>query len=112
MPHLASVYVICAGDSAVKIGVSRDPGNRAKQLQVAQDKVVRVFWATRLETDEAFRLEKEVHDALKRTQGRACGEWYYIAPETAVSVIQERIKTVGFWVKPDPWFGVFREEVL
>jgi hypothetical protein len=109
VPHIAAVYVICAGD-AVKVGVSIDPGKRARGLQTGQDRIVRIFWATMLEYEEAYRLEAEVHQRLKRdTGGHASGEWYYLAPETAVSTIQSQIKTGQFWAEPDPVYGLFRE---
>jgi hypothetical protein len=109
VPHIASVYVICAGDSAVKVGVSINPGARARNLQTGQDRIVRVFWAVMLEYSDAYRLEKEVHDKLRRTVGGASGEWFYIAPETAVAAIQAQLKSGDFWAEPDPVYGLFRE---
>lgn len=114
VPHLASVYVMCAGeDSAVKVGFSVNPGQRARQLQTGQDRPVRVFWATELEYGEAQELEAQVHAELKRRGvGVAEGEWYYLAPQTVVGVIKGEIKKRGYWAIPDRLYGLDREDAL
>lgn len=109
--HIASVYVMVAGDdAAVKIGVSTNPGNRLRSLQTGQDRIIRIFWATELEFGDAHELERAVHARLKSALGvHASGEWYYIAPETAVGVIQREIEAGKHWAIPDRCYGMFRE---
>ncbi len=107
--HVASIYVMTAGDTAVKIGVSIDPGRRVKSLQNGQDKIVRIYWAADFEFSEAYEIERAVHKRLKTTPGHASGEWYYIDPETAVGVIRSECRRANYHVEPNKSYGLFRE---
>jgi hypothetical protein len=109
--HTAAVYVICADDTAVKIGLSTYPEGRVKQIQTGQDKTVRVYWAVLLLKSEAREIEKRVHRLLANTAGKASGEWYYIHPNSAVSVIQSVIKESGFDSQLDIRYGMRRGDL-
>jgi AraC-like DNA-binding protein len=110
-PHTAAVYVICADDTAVKIGVSTHPERRVKAIQTGQDKTVRIFWAVILLRSEAYKIERTVHRRLADTAGKARGEWYYIDPRSAVGVIQSVIEKSGFDSELDIRHGMFRGDL-
>jgi Meiotically up-regulated gene 113 len=104
----AAVYVLAISGASVKVGVSSHPAQRVKQIQVDVDRPVRVFWAVRLKRADAFRLEKQVHKRLKEVGRHAMGEWFYVAPETAVAVIQAEIKRMRLRTVPDLVYGFSR----
>jgi hypothetical protein len=111
-PHLSSVYVFEAGD-AVKVGVSMNPQQRLRQLQNGQDRPICAYWAMQFCGCDAREVERLVHKRLKESDtARAKGEWYYLAPQTAVSVIQRIVEEGKYWGEPDPAYGLFRDDSL
>jgi hypothetical protein len=87
-----AVYVMCIGDRPTKIGISNNPGHRAKNIQVGQDRTVRVFWAVRLARKDALAVERAVHATLKTTPMHLRGEWFMIGGSEAVAVIKDHIR--------------------
>ena len=78
-----AVYVIEAGERAVKIGISNEPAMRRNQLQNGSDIPLRLTWWAWMPEAQAARAEAEIHKRLKRTVNSANGEWYYMAADTA-----------------------------
>jgi len=67
------VYVIRnTGTGSVKIGVSRDPAERLKQLQTGSDAQLELVAVKR--TANAFAEEAALH--RKHGERRLCGEWF------------------------------------
>src|SRR4051812_38505435 len=62
----ASVYVMEAGERAVKIGVSKSVGKRVATIQVGQQENATVYWAVTLDRKQAFAIEKMAHQDLER----------------------------------------------
>lgn len=92
----ASVYVMEAGDRAVKIGVSRKVGQRVTAIQVGQQEKTVVFWAVTLAREEAFAIEKMAHRVLEAKGLRAKGEWFWVSAHDAVDCILGCIKRAGY----------------
>ena len=100
-----AVYVIEAFPS-LKIGISRDPAKRARQLQVGQDREVCVFWAIRLAASDAQKVETEVHRRLGSRNIHMRGEWYAFSPMEARAEIERVIGDLGFRSQLDLEFGI------
>jgi predicted GIY-YIG superfamily endonuclease len=101
----AAVYVITAEDTAVKVGVSVNPGQRLAQLQTGQHLDLRIYWAMRLPRSAAGKLERAVHRFLRKTTKFGRGELYYVTPDYAVGVIEDEAKRMRFVGKPDFDYG-------
>lgn len=98
------VYSFLADDGTVKVGVSEDVERRKKEVQGIFGKtVVRVFKTEPMNSELAFRIEKNVHEILEEFSiGR---EWFNCSFEDSVKYItmfdslkdfrQETEKTMG-----------------
>lgn len=100
-----AIYVISKNDVEVKIGVSRNVGNRSRGLQSSNSSELNVYWAIRLERADAYKLEKHVHDKLRGTLNHLRGEWYAMGPETAAQIVKNAIKKLQLKTIVDIRFG-------
>lgn len=78
-----AIYVIEAGQRAVKIGISNNPAHRRNELQVGSDLPLRLTWWVWMPEAQAVQAEAQIHKRLGRTVNSANGEWYYMAADTA-----------------------------
>jgi hypothetical protein len=88
------LYVVEAGP-AIKIGVSTAPPRRTRDIQVSQHNPARLmetFWMGRA---DGFKAEKALHDALRRAGFHAHGEWFYLAPDTAIEFVKKELSSLG-----------------
>jgi hypothetical protein len=83
----ARIYVMDAGDGTVKVGHSRDPDGRAKQIGG-----VTVIHSTPL-VEQAELIERTAHRLLKLSGKHIRGEWFRASLSEAISAIEraERI---------------------
>ena len=82
------VYVIRnTGTGSVKIGVSRDPAERLKQLQTGSDAQLELVAVKR--TANAFAEEAALH--RKHGERRLCGEWFSSETFSSAGFPQEAI---------------------
>lgn len=88
----AYVYVICANDRTVKIGIARDVGKRLKALQTANSERLLLHSFTECSEQEAISTEREAHYILK--EKRMVGEWFCITPEEAQITINKALDSV------------------
>jgi hypothetical protein len=91
----AAVYImeVCG---RVKIGLSRDPGKRLRQIQNAQpDPVHLVPDAMWMSLADAVRVERAIHKALAGSRFHSMGEWYFMDRETAAGVVARTIERCG-----------------
>jgi hypothetical protein len=82
-----AIYLIEAGQRAVKIGISGNPAHRRNELQVGNDTPLRLTWWAWMREPDAARAEAVIHERLGRTVNSANGEWYYMAADTALAFI-------------------------
>jgi hypothetical protein len=75
-PKPGYVYLMLGADGLYKIGVSRDPYRRLKQLSTGAAIPPRLIHV--IETDDMYRLESLWHKAYKHLRYRA--EWYNLTP--------------------------------
>lgn len=78
------IYVVKREDGLVKIGVSRDPENRIRTLEM-QGGFTSVAQYSSLPYLNAFQIESAIHDQLK--EFRAKGEWFAISYEVAIECV-------------------------
>jgi hypothetical protein len=87
------VYVIRnTGTGSVKIGVSRDPAERLKQLQTGSDAQLELVAVKR--TANAFAEEAALH--RKHGERRLCGEWFSAETFSAETFSAETISAETF----------------
>ncbi len=107
-PHAidtASIYILSADEYSVKIGVSMNPRQRAKDIQVSQDRNICVYWATIMLKPYAYLVETALHKRLRGSVGHLRGEWYLYSPAQAVALVKSEIKAQGFNSIPCPEYG-------
>ncbi len=67
------LYVISDG-TAIKIGISKHPDKRVKQLQTGHPN--RLSIAFKLETQKAREIESHLHKILWEKRSRSAKEWF------------------------------------
>lgn len=105
------VYVMESGIGACKVGRSRNPGERSKDISIGSPTGARLYYAICLRFQDACKLEKLVHGELKQMGRGASGEWFYISAEAVSGLIEATADRVGLpWV-PDPVYGFGRSRI-
>lgn len=74
------LYIISNGDGAVKVGVSKNPKKRVKQLQTGNENKLELIFFEEFECPRSkiFQIEKMVHRDLHMRCERKVGEWFYL----------------------------------
>jgi predicted GIY-YIG superfamily endonuclease len=86
----AYVYVIAAGDEAVKIGVAKNVRLRLKGLQTGHSKKLTIAYEFPFAgRDQAYAIECRAHKLLKARLME--GEWFSVSPEEAKAVVEKAI---------------------
>lgn len=90
------VYVMEA-PPLVKVGITKEPRGRVKQLQTGNGQIVRMYWYRWMDGADARKLELEFHREHKGGVGHAHGEWYYLSPAGAVDRVTQKIRQLGLF---------------
>lgn len=90
------VYVITSGDGMVKVGVSKNPSQRLKQIQTSNIGADIKF--TSIEVGNSYEVEKRVHKEL--SSHFVSGEWFSCGEDKAVSSVIKNIEEHGVNPKP------------
>jgi len=88
IPRMHKIYIILAGDEAMKIGLALDPEKRLEQLQIGNHRDLRLvaaFYAGSLMQSQ--KKEKDIHNILHKYHIR--GEWFKPNLAKAVKVLIE-----------------------
>lgn len=93
-PHV--IYVMEASP-VIKVGFSRSPKVRVKNIQTSNGQLVRMYWYRWLDGPNAKKLEKAFHDLHRGRPGHSHGEWYYYSAADAVVKIEQLIRQSGFY---------------
>ena len=73
-----ALYVMKAGD-ATKVGISKSPEKRRKQLQTGNSNPVKIEKIVWFENEpQARKIEKRIHRYLKKEDKHCKGEWFDI----------------------------------
>lgn len=92
-PPKAYVYVIAAGEEAVKVGRARDPKQRLRELQTSHYQRLSIVHVRGFSEVEAAALERRAHQVL--AEYRMTGEWFKVKPQTALEAIEAAIETIS-----------------
>lgn len=71
-----------------KIGISKNPDSRVKELQVASPYKLRVSLIVSINIGTAKRLEQELHDYFKKF--RVSGEWFKDTSDEKIIIAIEK----------------------
>lgn len=93
-PKKLAIYVVRCG-SAVKIGFSRNPGQRLSDLQTSQPDRIELRWWAWLPPKLAPKIERAVHKELKAAGMHLSGEWFFVKTPTAIAVVLRVAKEFG-----------------
>lgn len=74
------IYIISNDLGYIKVGVSKNPNRRVKQLQTGNEhKLTLLFMEEfRCERKHLLCIEKEIHKNLKQMATKCVGEWFYL----------------------------------
>jgi hypothetical protein len=89
---MKSVYVMQA-NGLIKIGTSKNPELRRKQIQAASGLEVELIDSFEGRDELANEVERRAHDILR--ESRRCGEWFMITPDLAIEAITAAVKSCG-----------------
>lgn len=96
--EIAYIYMITDEDGCVKIGISRDPNKRLKQLQTGHASKLSLYHTEEFNCtrNHLLKIEKLLHREISNSHKKANGEWFKISgPElesTKLIVIFFRIR--------------------
>lgn len=97
-----AIYVTEAG-SLKKIGITKNPKQRSKEIQTANGYVVRMIWYRWMDGPDARKLEKAIHDKYAGSKYHAHGEWYYMNAETAIGIVSRMTEEMGLFAVHEKW---------
>lgn len=74
------LYIISNRDGAVKVGVSKNPKRRIRQLQTGNENKLELLFFEEFECprEKVFQIEKMVHRDLRMRCQKKVGEWFYL----------------------------------
>jgi len=87
------IYIIESKENIVKIGISKDPGRRLKQLQTGSSDKLKLIYKIEVDDKRAKYLEKKIHHI--NNFDRINGEWFNIPPQIAINEIKYAIIRYG-----------------
>lgn len=88
------LYIIGNGEGAVKVGLSKNPRKRVKQLQTGNENTLTLLFTEEFECPrkKVFEIEKKVHRDLSCRCQKKVGEWFYLD-----NLVLEQIKNTIIW---------------
>lgn len=96
-PHTDSIYIIRCGDSQkFKIGVSKHPEDRLKQLQTGCPDHLSLLFHTRIEPSiSAYKAEATTHTYLREHDVHLSGEWFELSDDQVVELASVLLRSVS-----------------
>lgn len=79
------IYVIGTNEQ-VKIGYSKHPNKRLKQLQTGNMNKLQLFYQEEMDESKIKIIESLIHRDLKSK--KSCGEWFNISPQEAINTVK------------------------
>lgn len=89
------IYVICESldPTSSKIGISKNPDRRVRQLQTGHPLPLVVFHREEIADEKVRGLERLIHRLL--AHHRMKGEWFALPPEAAVQEVRHALIRYG-----------------
>ncbi len=82
-----SVYIMTSGKSRFKVGISKHPTKRVKQLQTGNPDPIKLLWVSEMkEGIKASSAESTIHSVLKEMGLHATGEWFNMSDDQVVEL--------------------------
>jgi len=90
------LYIISNGEGAIKVGLSKHPEKRVKQLQTGNENSLSLLFCEEFECsrEKVFKIEKMVHKNLSMRCKKRVGEWFYLD-----NLEIEQIKNTIIWYR-------------
>lgn len=90
------LYIISNGDGAIKVGVSKNPTKRVKQLQTGNENRLELLFYEEFECprEKVFKVEHMVHRELRNRCQKRVGEWFYLD-----NLSLEQVKNTIIWYR-------------
>jgi predicted GIY-YIG superfamily endonuclease len=88
------VYIISNGEGLIKVGVSKNPTKRVKQLQTGNGESLSLLFTEEFECSrkELLKIENKIHKHLANICSKKKGEWFEISNTNL-----EQIKNTIIW---------------
>lgn len=84
------VYVIASDPAGpVKLGSSKHPEKRVKQLQTGHSEQLRLYYFHSIPAENVKLMEKAVHEVNRHN--RIKGEWYNLSVEDAILEVRHAV---------------------
>lgn len=82
------IYIISNSNGFVKVGVSKNPTKRVKQLQTGNGEKLKLLFTEEFECTRKhlLHIEKKIHKDLSQKCSKQIGEWFQISPEQIQSI--------------------------
>lgn len=74
------IYIISNDQGYIKVGVSKHPEKRVKQLQTGNEHKLTLLFTEefKCERKHLLHIETEIHKQLRRISTKCVGEWFYL----------------------------------
>ena len=88
------VYIISNNQDAIKVGISKHPDKRLKQLQTSNPNKLSLLFTEEFECsrNHLLKIEKLIHRELTNISKGRVGEWFKVGEEEI-----DRIKNIIIW---------------
>ena len=82
------MYIIGNDIGYIKVGVSKNPKRRLKQLQTGNEHKLTLLYTEEFECKRIhlLRIEKAVHKELKKVSTKCMGEWFFVDTEDITKI--------------------------
>lgn len=82
-PEYAYVYIISDNNGYIKIGISKDPEKRLKQLQTGYPTKLKILFTEEFycKRNHLLKIESLIHKKVKDIATRVNGEWFEISQD-------------------------------
>lgn len=88
------MYIITDQSNHIKVGISKNPNKRLKQLQTGQPTTLKILFTEKFECarDHLLKIEALIHKEINRKYKHMSGEWFEATEEQI-----EDIKNIIIW---------------
>ncbi len=82
------IYIISNDQGYIKVGVSKQPNKRLKQLQTGNEHKLTLLFTEEFECSrkQVLRIEKLIHKELRRLTTKMVGEWFKLNEDELTSI--------------------------
>ena len=95
------IYIISNGEKKqdsqfnyYKIGVSKSPQTRIKQLQTGNPNKLKLLFEAEIKKADAYKVEKTIHNFFKEHEGKhVYNEWFKLTDDEVVNIAKLLIES-------------------